>query len=75
MPLPQNGKYEFINIPKGSQVTILSLSKKNEDYYLAITDKTLVTDNESIRLSYQKTTINAIEKQIHKLDKKITLKK
>ena len=65
----KDGKYEFTDIPKGSQVTILSLSKKNEDYYLAINDKTLQIDKEFISLNYQKSSITDIEKELDKFDK------
>lgn len=61
--------YFFRNIPKGSEVMVLSIGNKDDEFYFASSTKKLKEDNEVIQLNYNKTTLEEIEKNIQSLDK------
>ncbi|MFY0599871.1 MAG: hypothetical protein JXR03_09380 [Cyclobacteriaceae bacterium] len=63
-----DGESVFINIPKESEVTIFSVYKNDDVYFLAIEDKILIDNNESIQLKYKKSNMKEIQEQLQYLD-------
>lgn len=58
----------FKNIPRDSNVKVVSIAKNESGYLLSIEDITLSQDNQRIALSYQKSTLEEISKQIDLLN-------
>ncbi len=58
----------FRNIPRGSKVIAIGIAKKDSDYYLAMHEVILETENQQIKLDYKKASIENISTKLEELE-------